>query len=286
MASLQQIKRRIRSVQNTAKVTKAMEMVAASKMRRAQQSVFSSRSYNQKITEVVSSLASVHKNELTINLPLLESREIKKHLVILLTPDRGLCGGLHSNLNKAALNFMSEHSDDEIDFIAVGKKGTEFMVRYTKKILATFTKFSDNPKLIDILPIAKITKDQYSNYQSDAVYLLYPKFQSVVVQEITLEKILPITGKEVIKVSDFIYEPNSKEVLEGLLPRYIEMKIYQALLELIASEYSARMVAMKNATDNANDMIDDLTLELNKARQNAITNELLDLVGGAEALNE
>ena len=273
MASLQQIKRRIRSVQNTAKVTKAMEMVAASKMRRAQQSVFSSRSYNQKITEVVSSLASVHKDELTIKLPLLESREIKKHLVILLTPDRGLCGGLHSNLNKAALNFIAEHSDDEIDFIAVGKKGTEFMVRYTKKILATFTKFSDNPKLIDILPIAKIAKDQYSNYESDAVYLLYPKFQSVVVQKITLEKILPITGKEVIEVSDFIYEPNSKAVLEGLLPRYIEMKIYQSLLELIASEYSARMVAMKNATDNANDMIDDLTLELNKATQNEITNE-------------
>ena len=284
MASLQQIKRRIRSVQNTAKVTKAMEMVAASKMRRAQQSVFASRTYNQKITEVVSSLASVHKDELTIKVPLLESREIKKHLVILLTPDRGLCGGLHSNLNKAALNFMAEHSDDEIDFITVGKKGTEFMVRYTKKILATFTEFSDNPKLIDILPIAKIMRDQYSNYQSDAVYLLYPKFQSVVVQEITLEKILPIMQNEVIEVSDFIYEPTAKAVLEGLLPRYIEMKIYQALLELIASEYSARMVAMKNATDNANDMIDDLTLELNKARQNAITNELLDLVGGAEAL--
>ena len=128
---------------------------------------------------------------------------------------------------------MAEHSDDEIDFIAVGKKGTEFMVRYIlKKILATFTKFSDNPKLIDILPIAKITKDQYSNYQSDAVYLLYPKFQSVVVQEITLEKILPIIRNEVIEVSDFIYEPTVKDVLEGLLPRYIEMKIYQALLEL------------------------------------------------------
>ena len=138
----------------------------------------------------------------------------------------------------------------------------------------------------DLVLLTEMINDQYSNYESDAVYLLYPKFQSVVVQKITLEKILPITGKEVIEVSDFIYEPNSKAVLEGLLPRYIEMKIYQSLLELIASEYSARMVAMKNATDNANDMIDDLTLELNKARQNAITNELLDLVGGAEALNE
>lgn len=256
-----------------------MEMIATSKMRRTQEQATKGRPYANKMRELLANLASAQPRD-GIH-PLFQRRPVSNIAVILFTSDRGLCGGLNSNVNRMTSTFALQQSIP-INFVAVGKKGRDFMARSDQKIEAEFIGVSDRPSVIDISPISRIIIDDYGNGLVDQVYLAYSKFVSTVVQQPVLEELLPIetTGVDEATNVDYIYEPNAATVLAELLPRYVEMQIYHALLEAIASEQSARMVAMRNATDNANDMIQDLTLVLNKARQEMITKELLDITSG------
>ena len=285
MPSLRQIKRRIRSIENTGKVTKAMEMIAASKMRRAQSSVLAGRPYSEKIHTVIADLAAQPGEESGPAHPLLEVRPVKRVQLALLSPDRGLCGGLHSNLNRRAAQFIAQQ-EAPVSLITVGRKGRDFMVRYGQDVKAVFINMGDRPTVADTTPISGMVIDQFCSGEADEVYLGYAEFVNTTLQRPVMEKLLPIEPAELTSESrvGYIYEPDSLTVLGSLLPRFVEMQIYHALLELNASEQSARMVAMRNATDSANEMASDLTLVANKVRQESITNELLDIIGGAAAL--
>ncbi len=285
MANIRLIRRRIRSVENTAKITRAMELVAASKMRRAQERVLAARPYAEKMVEMLSHLASQPQEGEGAH-PLLEKREIRNTEIIHITPDRGLCGGLVANVNRSASSFMLNGNGAESTLVTVGSKGRDFMTRFGRNVKAVFTDLGDRPALLDILPIARIVIDDYTKGSADSVYLSYPKFVTTAVQRPMMTRILPIepVTAEGSVGAGYIYEPDSLQVLGELLPRFVEMQVYEAVLEAIASEQSARMVAMRNATENANDMIQDLTLVYNKARQEAITTDLLDITGGVAAL--
>ncbi|MEW6142491.1 MAG: ATP synthase F1 subunit gamma [Chloroflexota bacterium] len=284
MISTRVLRRRIRSIQNTAKITKAMELVATAKMKRAQDQATAGRPYADKISQVIADLTAQHDVNSQMH-PLLEKRPVKKIAIIHITTDRGLCGGLNANANRLVGNFVLEQKTP-VTLVTVGRKGRDFMRRYGREIEAEFTGMSDRPGILDILPIARIIIEDYTKGKCDLVYLAYSKFVSTIVQKPVLEPLLPITPAEVPKgqSADYIYEPSSSYVLNALLPRFVETEIYHAVLENIASEQSARMVAMRNATDNAREIIDDLTLQMNKARQEQITKELLDITGGAAAL--
>lgn len=286
MANIRIIKKRIKSVQNTAKITKAMEMVAASKMRKAQERALQSRPYAAKMLEVLGDLAAQPKSDVA-NHPLLVKRPAERIAVIHMTSDRGLCGGLNANVNKLTATFILKQ-DVPVTLIAVGKKGLEFMRRAGRDIRAEFTSISDRPYLDEALPIARIVIDDYSQGLVDRVYIAYPDFRSTAIQVPVMESLLPIEPAEIPagRNVEYIYEPNPAAVLNVLLPSYIEMRIYHALLERIASEQSARMVAMRNATDAAKEMIQTLTLLYNKARQEQITTELLDITAGAAAVKK
>jgi F-type H+-transporting ATPase subunit gamma len=285
LANIRLIRRRIKGVQSTAKITKAMEMIAASKMRRAQERGLAGRPYTQKITQVISTLASVTQDKTTH--PLLEARDpIKKVALVHITPDRGLSGGLVSNLNRKSAAFLLDQSLPA-SVIAVGRKGLEFMRRTSQNVAAEFTQLGDRPNMVDTLPISRIIIDDFISGKVDAVYITYAHFVNTMVQTPTVLKILPVTPVTVEAGKynlDYIFEPTSAAVLDALLPRFVEMGVYHAILEAIASEQSARMIAMRSATDNAEELIDDLTLVYNKARQESITTELLDIIGGAAAL--
>jgi len=283
MANIRLIRRRIRATQSIAKITRAMEMIATSKMRRAQEAGLAGRAYAEKISQVLADLAALPHGEALH--PLLQRRPINKIAVVHITPDRGLCGGLHANINRTTAGFILEQSVP-VTLVIVGRKGLDFMRRYGRDIRAEFTRLGDRPSLLDTLPISRIIIDDYTNGVIDAVYLAYARFISTTVQRPILQEILPVEpavlprGESV----DYIYEPDSAHVLGELLPRFVEMQVYHAILESIASEQSARVVAMRNATDNANELIQDLTLMYNKARQESITKELLEITGGAAAL--
>ena len=285
MASVRQIKRRIRSIENTAKVTKAMEMIAASRMRRAQASVLAGRPYSEKIQHVISDLAAQPSEDGTSSQPLLESRPIQRVGIVHISPDRGLCGGLHSSLNRRVAQFILEQQAP-VSVVAVGRKGRDFMVRYGQDVKAVFINLGDRPVLADTMAISHMVIDDYTQGLVDEVYLSYVEFVSTTLQRPVVTRLLPIVPAELRSEErvGYIYEPNSLVVLGSLLPRFVEMQLYHALLELIASEQSARMVAMRNATENASEMVDDLTLLANKVRQESITNELLDIVGGSAVL--
>ncbi|MFQ5873434.1 MAG: ATP synthase F1 subunit gamma [Dehalococcoidia bacterium] len=285
MANIRVIKRRIRSVQNTAKITKAMEMVAASKMRRAQERVLAARPYAEKMVEMLSHLASQTQDPDAVH-PLLQQRVDQRTEIVHITPDRGLCGGLVSNINRATSSFILQGNGVQASLVTVGKKGRDFMTRYDREVRAVFTDLGDRPGMAEILSIARIVIDDYSSGYSDRVYLSYSRFVTTTNQVPVIKQLLPIEpdAAEGVSRASYIYEPNSIEVLGELLPRFVEMQVYHAVLESIASEQSARMVAMRNATDNANDMVQDLTLMFNKARQEAITSDLLDITGGVVAL--
>ncbi len=280
MVPIRVIRRRIRSIQNTAKITKAMEMIAASKMKQAQNRVLAGRPYAEKMREVVGHLSDQSQPGEELH-PLLQRREVKRIGVIHITPDRGLCGGLNANVNRATANFISGQPVP-VATVAVGKKGITFMSRYSQEMLAEFTQFGDKPSLLDTLPISRVVIDEFTSGSVDQVYIAYNKFITTVNQEPVMQELLPIDPPEAQEGAavEYIYEPSAPGVLEHLLPRYIEMQVYHAILESAASEQSARMVAMRNATDNAYEMIDELTLALNKARQEIITAELLDIAGG------
>ena len=284
MANIRLIRRRIRSVQNTAKITKAMEMIAASKMRKAQERGLAGRPYSEKIHQVIADLAALPDTGRQLH-PLLQRRPVNKIAIVHITPDRGLCGGLHAGINRQTVGFIVEQSVP-VTFITVGSKGRDSMRRLGYDIRAEFTQLGDKPGLLDTLPISRIIIDDYSNGVIDQVYLAYAQFITTMLQRPILQQILPVEPATIPGAQnvDYIYEPGADAVLGGLLPRFVEMEVYHAILESIASEQSARMVAMRNATDNAKELTEDLTLLYNKVRQESITGEILDISGGVAAL--
>jgi F-type H+-transporting ATPase subunit gamma len=284
LANTRTIRRRIRGVQNTAKITRAMEMVASSKMRKAQERGLAGRPYSDKIKQVIADLAALKQSDGEVH-PLLKSRPVKKIAVIHITPDRGLSGGMDSNLNRKTAGFILQQQSP-VTLVVVGRRGIDYMRRYGREIRAEFSKIGDKPSLIDTLPISRIIIDDYSNQTVDKVYLVYAQFINTMRQVPVVQQILPVVPLESAKGqnSDYIFEPNAQAVLDRLLPRFVESEVYHAILESIASEQSARMVAMRNATESANELLQSLTLAYYKARQESITSELLDIVGGAAAI--
>ncbi len=284
MASTQVLRRRIRSVQGTQKICKAMEMIATAKMRRAQDQAITGRPYAERISQVVADLA-IHSQVDGKAYPLLQKREVSKIAIVHITTDRGLCGGLNANLNRLVANFILEQTV-AVTLITVGRKGRTFMLRNGQDIRAEFTGISDRPTLLETLPISRVVIDDYASGDVDKVYLAYPRFVTTMVQSPVMETLLPVEPTVVppIQRVEYIYEPAPGAVLDQLLPRFVEMQVYHAILELIACEQSARMVAMRSASDNAKELIEDLILTLNKVRQETITKEICDISGGAEAL--
>ncbi len=289
MPSTREIRRRIRSIRNTAQITRAMEMVAASRMRRAQQAVTASRPFSEKIRHVLADLGASTGGGDSVMHPLLERRPENRVTLILMTSDRGLAGSFNTNIIRTAINFILDRQDQQVSVIAVGRKGRDYMVRRRRDLKAEFSNIGDLPGLEVITPVAYMVMDEFTSGQTDAVYLAYTEYISTLNQRPTLLKILPIEPPEVEegrsnKVPDYIFEPNPAMLLKALLPRYVEVQLYQALLESKASEHSARMVAMRNATDNANELVDELTLTYNKLRQANITKEIIEIASGAAAL--
>ncbi len=283
MANIRVIRRRIRSIQSTAKITKAMEMIATSKMKRCQERVIATRPYAERMTKLVAHLAALPQEGEALH-PLLERRSVERITIVHITADRGLCGGLNSNVNRESAGFILEQGV-MATIIAVGRRGRDFMLRTGQDVHAEFIEIGDRPTLLDTLPISRIVIDDYTGRLVDRVYLAYPRFVTTMVQRPVMEQLLPVEPEVAEGVGvEYIYEPSSRIVLAGLLPRFVEMQVYHAILEAIASEQSARMVAMRSATDNANDLVQDLTLMYNKARQEMITKELMDIIGGVVAL--
>lgn len=296
MPSTREIRRRIRSVRNTAQITKAMQMVASSKMRRAQERVQQSRPYADQLRGLVSRLARVTGEDVGGEIALLKERPVRRIGFVVMTPDGGLCGALPSNINRKAATtaleeqrrFAEQGERPAVDYVAVGRKARDFVLRSQLHLIAEFTNYGDKPSLLDASAIAQVAVDAFLNGEADVVYLVFPKFINTVSQLPTSVQLLPVQppaeqeGES--KTIEYIYEPDAASIYEALLPRYVNVQVYQALLETIASFFSAQMVAMKNATDNANELIQDLTLTYNKARQASITTEILEVVSGAEAL--
>lgn len=266
-------------------ITRAMEMVAASKMRRAQDRVTASRPYSERLREFIADLSSQQMDaEELQRYPLLADRPVENAGLILLTPDRGLTGALNGNLLRRGAQFIRQDVDVPTKVIAVGKKGRDFMARTNQDMIADFIGLGDAPSLDDIRPIAKIAIDEFLAGNVDSVHIVYPKFVNTLTQRPEAIQILPIEQPESqIEDVDYIFEPNAGTVLEEVLPRYIEVLLYQGVLETVASFYSAQMVAMRNATDNAKELAGDLDLSYNKARQAQITNEVAEIAAGANA---
>jgi len=289
MPTIRQLKRRIQSVKNTAKITNALQMVAASKMRRAQDRAGQAKPYAEKMRTVLAGLASQSTGEGEAALhPLLETRAVRNIAVLHITPDRGLCGGLNSNINRSGGTFVAMRHEP-VQVVAVGKKGRDFFHRAHVHISAEFTDLGDYPTQNETQGISRLIIDDYLNGAVDRVYVSFSEFVTTATQRPVTRQLLPIEppamdGDSSAFLSDYIFEPSPEVVLARLLPRYIEMQIYEAVLQNAASFQSAQMVAMKNATDNANEITRELTLTYNKTRQEQITKELLDIVGGAAAL--
>ena len=305
---------RIKSVGNTKKITKAMEMVAASKMRKAVESALNTRTYATMAWDLLVNLSKTQKS----NLSLLETRKVEKLLVVLITSNRGLCGSFNSNIIKKTSaelkdpkNISKQRSGDteieasenlEIDVIGIGKKGADCAKKNDYNLVGSYSEISDTPKLEDILPIAQMIVGEYEAKKYDKVVVAYTDFKSAIAQVARLRQVLPISEtdldkmigelgknedtevKPTVDLTDYLFEPNKEEVLKTILPRLVETQIFQAALESSASEHSSRMMAMRNASDAADDMIQELTLTFNKARQAGITQEIAEIAGGAAAL--
>ncbi len=296
MPSTREIRRRIRSVKNTAQITKALQLVASSKMRRAQERVEQARPYAEQLRALVSRLANVTGAEVGNEVALLRQRPVRSIGILAITPDSGFSGALPSNVNRKVMATAREEQLRQaeqgerpaIDFIAVGRKGRDYLVRTRQHLLAEFTNYGDNPNITDATAIAQVAVDAFLKGEVDIVYLVYAKFVNTVSQQPTAVQLLPVQppAREqgtVQESLEYIYEPDAQSIYQALLPRYVDILVYQALLEAVASFQSARMVAMKNATDNANELIQDLTLTYNKARQASITTQILEIVAGANA---
>jgi F-type H+-transporting ATPase subunit gamma len=282
MASQRDIRRRIRDVGRIKQITRAMQFVAASKLKRAQDSTLAARSYSQKIDEVLADLAAVLASD---EHPLLSRREGGKRLLVLITSDRGLAGPLNTNTIRFAARAITEHPGD-LTVVSVGRKGRDAMRRARVPLEAHFAGFGDRPAFADIIPLARLITDGFVGGEFGQIDIVYPRFVSTLVQRPTMEGLLPVrpaADTEGIPGNQFIFEPNPGVVLEQLLPRYVATRLYQAVLEAKASEESSRMVAMKNATENADDLIEEYTLAYNKVRQANITREMIEIATGAQA---
>lgn len=284
MAVGKEIRTKIQSIKNTQKITRAMEMVAASKMRKAQERMQHAKPYAEKMLQVIGHLAKSHPE---YQHAYLQTREIKRVGYIVVTTDRGLCGGLNANLLKKAIHDMKSWKDKqaELSLCLIGSKGEAFFRRIGGKVLAKTDHLGDAPKAFDLVGVVKVMLDAYLDNKIDALYLCSNDFVNTMKQEPTVQQILPIvpsTDDALQHYWDYIYEPdNAKELLDKLLTRYIESQVYRGVIENIACEQAARMVAMKSATENAADLINDLQLIYHKARQSAITRELTEIVAGA-----
>ena len=308
MATAREIRRRMASIRNIGQITRAMELIAVTRLRRAQARVVATRPYADKMRQVLGQLVEridpdanekadaydsygADENSSQAMNPLLDRRtEIKRVGVIVLTTDRGLCGALNANVIREATRYTFDQQNQgrEVDLVVVGRKGLQALRRLPVNIVAEFTGMGDYPDVTKIAPIARLAMDAFTTRQVDEVVLIYPRFISTMRQEPSVVPLLPIqpperTEDERGSEVDYIYEPSPREVLTALLPRFVELQIYQALLELVASEFSARMVAMRNASDNAKELLSDLRLGYNKARQATITREIIEVSAGANA---
>ncbi|MBV7416394.1 F0F1 ATP synthase subunit gamma [Aeromonas encheleia] len=288
MAGAKEIRNKIGSVKNTQKITSAMEMVAASKMRRAQERMSASRPYAETMRKVIGHIA---QGNLEYKHPYLIEREVKRVGYIVVSTDRGLCGGLNINLFKAALNEMKEWSAKgaKVDLALIGSKASNFFERHGAKVKAHVSGLGDNPSVNDLIGSVKVMLKAYDNGEIDRLYLVYNKFVNTMVQQPKVDQLLPLPVTEDSKLNkknhwDYLYEPDPKQLLDTLLIRYVESQVYQGVVENLASEQAARMVAMQAATDNAGNLINDLQLVYNKARQASITQELTEIVSGAAAV--
>ena len=282
MASPRDIRRRINAAKNIKQITRAMQFVAASKLRRAQESTLAARPYSEKIDEVLADVAAVLGRE---DHPLLGDPAGKKRLIVLVTTDRGLAGPLNTNAIRFVAREITEHPGD-LAVVSVGRKGRDAMRRSRVPIEAHFAGFGDKPTFADVLPLARLITDDFLSGDYGRIDLVYSRFISTLSQKPILDTLLPIQPSEDtegIPGNQFIFEPSPEGVLEQLLPRYVATRLYQAVLEAKASEESSRMVAMKNATENAGELIDDLTLAYNKVRQSNITREMIEIATGARA---
>mgnify|MGYP000385818311 FL=1 len=288
MAGAKEIRNKIGSVKSTQKITKAMEMVAASKMRRSQDAMEATRPYAETMRKVIGHLAN---GSLEYKHPYLEEREAKRVGYIIVSTDRGLCGGLNINLFKKAMNDMKDWSEKgaDVELAIVGSKATAFFNNSGAKVAAQVSGLGDRPSLEDLIGSVSVMLKKYDEGELDRLFVVFNKFENTMVQEPTIDQLLPLpkSDSEEMKRShawDYIYEPEPKPLLDALLVRYVESQVYQGVIENLACEQAARMIAMKSATDNAGDIIDDLELVYNKARQSAITQELSEIVSGAAAV--
>jgi F-type H+-transporting ATPase subunit gamma len=287
MASGKEIRGQIKSIKNTQKITRAMEMVAASKMRKAQDRMAASRPYAEKIRKVIGHLAHAHPE---YSHPYMVERDVKRVGYIVISTDRGLCGGLNANTFKAALGSMKEWQSKgaELDLCVIGSKAAGFFRRFGGNIVAQSTHLGDTPKAQDLIGSVKVMLDAYDEGRIDRLYVVYSEFVNTMTQKPLVDQLLPVEAgdlePELKHHWDYIYEPDAKPVLDELLMRYIESLVYQGVVENVACEQAARMVAMKAASDNAGNLIGDLQLVYNKARQAAITQELSEIVAGAAAV--
>jgi F-type H+-transporting ATPase subunit gamma len=286
MPAFRDIVRRIDSIRNTQKITKAMQVVAATRLRKAQAAVQATRPYSEKMLEV---LQTVGERATEYKHPFLVRREGKRAVMILVTTDKGLAGAINVNNIRAATRYMNEHYTEGQRYVTIGRKGRDFLLRYRRDVIAEVSGVSDRPKVVEVLPAISVALEEYTKGTVDAVLLCYSKWISTMKQEATVTVLIPaeIPQREAGGKgprADYIYEPDPESVLDGLLPRYVETQVFQAVLENKASEYSAKMIAMQNATNAAGDLIDALTLFANKVRQAGITTELMEIVSGAEAM--
>ena len=287
MSGAKEIRSKIKSIQNTQKITKAMEMVAASKMRKAQDRMRASRPYAEKIRNVLAHLAQAHPE---YRHPYLSDREqVNRVGYIIVSTDRGLCGGLNTNMFKAAVKEMIEWDSQgiEVDVCAIGRKAVGFFGRFKCNMVAQADHLGDSPSMEDLIGTVKVMLDAYDEGKIDRLYLVHNLFVNTMAQEPRIHQMVPVGGdidQELEHHWDYIYEPEARHIIDGLMFRFIESQVYQGLVENIASEMSARMVAMKSATDNAGDIIKELQTVYNKARQAAITQEISEIVSGAAAV--
>jgi F-type H+-transporting ATPase subunit gamma len=286
MAGAKEIRTKIASIKNTQKITKAMEMVAASKMRKAQDRMLATRPYAQKIQNVVAHLSHAHPE---YHHPYLNQREAKRVGLIVISTDRGLCGGLNINLFKSIITSMKEWDKAglEIDLTLIGTKSNAFFKRLGGNITSSAGNLGDAPSIVELIGTVKVMLDAYERGDIDRLYLAHNVFENTMSQHPVIKLLIPVSGDTDEQLQthwDYIYEPDSKPVMDALMIRYIESLVYQGVVENVACEQAARMVAMKSATDNAGDLIDELQLIYNKARQAAITQEISEIVSGAAAV--
>ena len=287
MPSYRDIARRIDSIKNTQKITKAMQVVAATRLRKAQAAVQATRPYADKMVEV---LQTVGERATEYKHPFLVRREGHRAVMILVTTDKGLAGAINVNNIRTATRYMQENYSDQPRYVTLGRKGRDFLLRYRRDVMAEVSNLPDRPSQAQVLPAVAVALEEYTNGRTDAVLICYAKWVSTLRQVPTIRVLIPAEipkreGERRGPEADYIYEPDPEAVLDGLLPRYVETQVFQAVLENKASEYSAKMIAMQNATNAAGDLITSLTLYANKVRQAGITTELMDIVSGAEAVS-